>query len=50
LRHLGTLAERIYDLPLFVPLWIEARFAAAARSAQAVPPAIEDESLQEVRP
>jgi len=23
LRHLGTLAERIYDLPLFVPLWIE---------------------------
>src|SRR5712671_6770396 len=50
LRHLGTLAERIYDLPLFVPLWIEARFAAAARSARAVPPAIEDESLQEVRP
>jgi hypothetical protein len=50
LRHLGTLAERIYDLPLFVPLWIEARLAAAARSAQAVPPAIEEESLQEVRP
>src|SRR5436853_463135 len=46
LRHLGTLAERIYDLPLFVPLWIEARFAAA----HALPPAIEDESLQEVRP
>src|SRR5256714_440437 len=46
LRHLGTLAERIYDLPLFVPLWIEARFAAA----HAAPPAIEDESLQEVRP
>ena len=46
LRHLGTLAERIYDLPLFVPLWIEARLAAA----HALPPAIEDESLQEVRP
>jgi hypothetical protein len=29
-RHLGALAERVYDLPLFVPLWIEARSAAAA--------------------
>jgi hypothetical protein len=28
MRHVGTLAERIYDLPLFVPLWIEARVAA----------------------
>src|SRR5207244_6943013 len=44
LRHLGTLAERIYDLPLFVPLWIEARIAAA----HAAPP-IEEESLQEVQ-
>jgi hypothetical protein len=24
-RHLGTLTQRIYDLPLFVPLWLEAR-------------------------
>jgi hypothetical protein len=24
-RHLGKLTERIYDLPLFVPLWLEAR-------------------------
>jgi hypothetical protein len=24
-RHLGTLAERLYDLPLFLPLWLEAR-------------------------
>ena len=24
-RHLGTLAERLYDLPLFVPLWLESR-------------------------
>ena len=29
-RHLGTLTERVYDLPLFVPLWLEARAAAAA--------------------
>jgi hypothetical protein len=28
MRHIGTLAERIYDLPLFFPLWIEARMAA----------------------
>jgi hypothetical protein len=27
MRHIGTLAERIYDLPLFVPLWIEGRVA-----------------------
>lgn len=32
-RHLGTLAERLYDLPLFVPLWLEARRAAAAEPA-----------------
>jgi len=24
-RHLGTLSQRLYDLPLFVPLWLEAR-------------------------
>ena len=24
-RHLGTLAERLYDLPLFVPLWLESQ-------------------------
>lgn len=27
-RHLGSLAERVYDLPLCLPLWFEARFAA----------------------
>jgi hypothetical protein len=32
-RHLGTLAERLYDLPLFVPLWLEARRAAAAEAS-----------------
>jgi hypothetical protein len=31
-RHLGTLAERLYDLPLFVPLWLESRLTAAARA------------------
>jgi hypothetical protein len=24
-RHLGTLAQRVYDLPLFMPLWLEVR-------------------------
>jgi hypothetical protein len=28
-RHLGALAQRLYDLPLFLPLWIESRMAAA---------------------
>lgn len=32
-RHLGTLAERLYDLPLFVPLWLEARAAANVERA-----------------
>jgi hypothetical protein len=25
-RHFGKLAERLYDLPLFLPLWLEVRF------------------------
>ena len=33
-RHLGTLAERVYDLPLFIPLWLEGRFFAGAKSEQ----------------
>jgi len=32
-RHLGVLAQRLYDLPLFLPLWLEARTAAATRQA-----------------
>jgi hypothetical protein len=32
-RHLGALARRLYDLPLFVPLWIEARMRDAAQQA-----------------
>lgn len=31
-RHLGTLLERVYDLPLFVPLWLEARAKASAEA------------------
>lgn len=33
IRHLGTLAERLYDLPLFIPLWLEGRRTAAADQA-----------------
>jgi hypothetical protein len=33
IRHLGTLGQRIYDLPLFVPLWLEARMTARAEHA-----------------
>jgi hypothetical protein len=33
-RHLGALAQRLYDLPLFLPLWIENRIA-ATRAADA---------------
>jgi hypothetical protein len=28
IRHLGALMEKIYDLPLFVPLWVESRMNA----------------------
>jgi hypothetical protein len=31
-RHLGTLSERLYDLPLCLPLWIEARIATRRES------------------
>jgi hypothetical protein len=45
MRHLGTLAERIYDLPLFVPLWIESRVnaqpAAEAHEPASVRPNME---------
>jgi hypothetical protein len=32
-KHLGALAQRLYDLPLFLPLWVEGRLA-AARAAE----------------
>ena len=34
-RHLGTLACRVYDLPLFVPLWIETRMLLGAGDGHA---------------
>jgi hypothetical protein len=40
MRHVGTLAERIYDLPLFVPLWIEARTAANTQARHRAPASI----------
>lgn len=51
-RHLGALAQRVYDLPLFLPLWLEGRVRAAvalrtrsyADNAPAAPP------LQEYQP
>jgi hypothetical protein len=48
-RHLGTLAERVYDLPLFVPLWLEARVAQrSSQESRAPQPTAED--LREVTP
>ena len=34
-RHLGALLQQVYDLLLFVPLWIETRMAAAAAAEAA---------------
>jgi hypothetical protein len=48
-RHLGTLARRIYDLPLFVPLWIETRMRAAAHGAAGPPAAADEHSWKEAR-
>ena len=39
-RHFGTLAERLYDFPLFLPLWLEekaTRKRAAAAELEVVP-------------
>jgi hypothetical protein len=36
MRHLGILAERLYDLPLFVPLWLESRLAANGKTQHPV--------------
>jgi hypothetical protein len=48
-RHLGVLAQRLYDLPLFVPLWIEARAATAARLAAIASGSGKAERWQEAR-
>ena len=50
MRHLGTLAERIYDLPLFVPLWIEGRVNQASRQPEvSVQPVVEEQAWQEAQ-
>jgi hypothetical protein len=49
-RHLGALAQRLYDLPLFVPLWIEAqKTAAAAQGAWNAHVSREAKTLQEAQ-
>jgi hypothetical protein len=49
-RHLGALAQRLYDLPLFVPLWIEAqKTAAAAQGAWNARVSREAKTLQEAQ-
>jgi hypothetical protein len=48
-RHLGTLLERVYDLPLFVPLWLESRWQRAAQEDKS-PPQPVTEDLREVTP
>jgi hypothetical protein len=48
-RHLGALAQRLYDLPLFVPLWIETRLHAAAHEAANAHASGEPGSWKEVR-
>ncbi|HEU5133691.1 MAG TPA: hypothetical protein VFU13_00985 [Steroidobacteraceae bacterium] len=49
-RHLGTLAERLYDLPLFVPLWLESRVVAKDRAEVPVPDLRPVQDLREVAP
>jgi hypothetical protein len=48
-RHLGVLAQRLYDLPLFLPLWVEARTATATRLAANAPGSGEAGPWQEAR-
>jgi hypothetical protein len=53
-RHLGTLGQQVYDLVLFVPLWIETRMAVAAAEEAAeeaadVHVSVEAESWQEAQ-
>jgi hypothetical protein len=35
-RHFGVLMEQLYDLPLFIPLWLEARNGASSRGNSAL--------------
>jgi hypothetical protein len=41
-RYIGSLVEQLYDLPLFVPLWLEARYGDDSRKARS-------NALREVR-
>jgi hypothetical protein len=49
-RHLGTLMERLYDLPLFVPLWLETRLKAPRAEEGSTPEPARREDLQEATP
>jgi hypothetical protein len=44
-RHLGALACRLYDLPLFVPLWIETRMQERARNGSTSAPVREQTAV-----
>jgi hypothetical protein len=50
-RHLGTLIERLYDLPLFLPLWLESRWSHRSPRVEAeetgAPQAVAQEDLRE---
>ena len=48
-RHLGGIAKRLYDLPLFGPLWIETRMREAARQAARAQSAVAGEPWKEAR-
>jgi hypothetical protein len=43
-RHLGTLTEKLYDLPLFVPLWLESQRTSNGKSE------VPESDLREVAP
>ena len=47
-RHLGTLTERLYDLPLFVPLWLESRLVQGGNNHVKAELPVQD--LREVAP
>jgi hypothetical protein len=49
-RHLGTLLERVYDLPLFVPLWLESRWLQQRSNQEGRAPQPTGEDLREVTP
>jgi hypothetical protein len=48
-RHLGGIARRLYDLPLFVPLWIETRMRAAGNQTAIATGSVARKSWKEAR-